>query len=257
VFLLTTLGWFCTAHFMPKLQVTAYFFVDLAFNLFLAAMIWLLYVALEPAVRARWPHSLVTWNRLLNGQFADARLGSHILMGVALGVAMLYLIAWRSHWEVVRGGPPEGPDPRMLFGLRSLIAIVVQTATNAITSGAIIFFVICGVRALVRRDVLALVISAALLALQSDIRDSANLALDLPIILLVFGAFAWALLRGGLVPAIAGLFTVNLTGRIAVAPDFGAWYNTNAALLTALVIGIALYGFWRSQSPAATPSPMR
>jgi hypothetical protein len=36
---------------------------------------WLLYLALEPAVRAHWPHSIVTWNRILAGRWKDAQVG--------------------------------------------------------------------------------------------------------------------------------------------------------------------------------------
>lgn len=39
--------------------------------LFDAAAAWVLYVALEPYVRRRWPEALVSWSRLLSGRFAD------------------------------------------------------------------------------------------------------------------------------------------------------------------------------------------
>jgi hypothetical protein len=46
-----------------------------------------LYVALEPFVRRRWPHSLISWTRLLAGGLKDSLVGGHILTGAALGVA--------------------------------------------------------------------------------------------------------------------------------------------------------------------------
>ena len=49
------------------------------------AALALLYIALEPLVRARWPHSIVTWNRLLAGRWLDAQVGSHILIGATVG----------------------------------------------------------------------------------------------------------------------------------------------------------------------------
>src|ERR1022692_2423131 len=44
-----------------------FFFANCAAWLMWGAALALLYVALEPLVRARWPHSIVTWNRLLAG----------------------------------------------------------------------------------------------------------------------------------------------------------------------------------------------
>ena len=64
---------------------------------FTGLLLWLLYLALEPAVRARWPQALVTWNRLLAGRFGDAQLGAHILTGAAIGL-MLYMVLASLHW---------------------------------------------------------------------------------------------------------------------------------------------------------------
>jgi hypothetical protein len=36
-----------------------------------AGLLWLIYIALEPFVRRRWPHMLVSWTRLLSGAFGD------------------------------------------------------------------------------------------------------------------------------------------------------------------------------------------
>ena len=47
--------------------------------------LWLLYIALEPFIRRRWPHRIISWSRLLRGEFRDPlvgrgdRLGSHLV----------------------------------------------------------------------------------------------------------------------------------------------------------------------------------
>ena len=43
---------------------------------FWAAQVWLLYTALEPYVRRRWPHMLISWKRLLGGAFATPWWGA-------------------------------------------------------------------------------------------------------------------------------------------------------------------------------------
>jgi serine/threonine-protein kinase len=55
--------------------------------LFNAAMIWLIYLAMEPFVRRHWPESLVSWSRVLAGRFRDPLVGKHLLFGATIGVA--------------------------------------------------------------------------------------------------------------------------------------------------------------------------
>ena len=59
--------WMGFVHPVQGEQMIFYFFLAAAEWITISAMIWLLYLALEPAVRSRWPHSLSTWNRVLAG----------------------------------------------------------------------------------------------------------------------------------------------------------------------------------------------
>ena len=54
--------------------------------LFLAGVCWLMYVALEPLIRRRWPDSLIAWTRLLSGRLSDPLVGRVLLAGALLGV---------------------------------------------------------------------------------------------------------------------------------------------------------------------------
>ena len=65
-------------------------------------MIWLLYIALEPAVRARWPHAILTWSRVLAGRWQDAQVAAHVLYGALVGliIAAFFLAAnWFQIWR--------------------------------------------------------------------------------------------------------------------------------------------------------------
>ena len=57
------------------------------FGLLVAALVWVLYMALEPYLRRRWPQSLISWTRLLTGEVRDPLVAGHILAGIALGIA--------------------------------------------------------------------------------------------------------------------------------------------------------------------------
>ncbi len=241
-------------HVIPSFDTATYAFEALCFAVALSFVMWLLYIALEPAVRARWPHSLITWNRLMAGHLGDPRLGSHILMGCVIAMAMLCLFTWRGHWLLAAGvAPSDSVDA--LMGARALIERLANRMFFAVLYGTLVFFVLSGLRALVRYDWLAALIASILFSLQEgSIRESTNLALDAPIYLAVYMTFCYVLLRMGLVPAIVSLFVLNISANIPVSADFGAWYNWEAVLIVAMMIGIAVYGFWRSQVPAQARS---
>jgi Protein kinase domain len=52
-----------------------------------AAGFCLVYIALEPYLRRRWPDRLISWARLLAGNWRDPMVGRDVLIGVAGGVA--------------------------------------------------------------------------------------------------------------------------------------------------------------------------
>ena len=50
------------------------------------------YLALEPFVRRRWPHALITWTRVLNGRFRDPVVAQHLLAGLLCGAAVMLAV---------------------------------------------------------------------------------------------------------------------------------------------------------------------
>ena len=62
---------------------------------------WLYYIALEPEVRRTWPHTLISWSRLLSGRLRDPLVGRDVLVGVTAG------LTWTCLWL----GGVVIPDP--------------------------------------------------------------------------------------------------------------------------------------------------
>jgi hypothetical protein len=58
---------------------------------FTACFTWLMYIALEPFVRRRWPGVLIGWSRLLAGHYRDAIIGRDLFVGRGLGVLFALL----------------------------------------------------------------------------------------------------------------------------------------------------------------------
>ena len=57
-----------------------------------SSLCWLLYFALEPYVRRRWPWRMISWNRLLAGRFPDPMVGRDVLIGAALGIFLALML---------------------------------------------------------------------------------------------------------------------------------------------------------------------
>ncbi len=81
--ILSTVGFVAGEHHVATLWEMNLLRWWVSSALFVAGLFWLLYVALEPWVRRRWPRVLVGWSRLLAGSFRDPLVGRDILIGCA------------------------------------------------------------------------------------------------------------------------------------------------------------------------------
>jgi predicted Ser/Thr protein kinase len=91
-FVLLIALWLLRSHLMPDFQLFGLMMVAIATSLFMSALIFVLYLALEPYVRRYWPHAIISWSRLLTGRIRDPLVGRDILFGVLLGVIWLVFL---------------------------------------------------------------------------------------------------------------------------------------------------------------------
>src|SRR5262249_6290314 len=74
--------WLVMAH-SPGSSEVVLLMRALVLPLVLGVVAWVLYIALEPSVRRTWPSSLISWNRIVDGRFRDARVARDVLIGLA------------------------------------------------------------------------------------------------------------------------------------------------------------------------------
>ena len=149
LFILAAVEWVCNTHWVADIGMIQIFTTNAADWFFSAALIWLLYIALEPAVRARWPHAILTWSRVLAGRWQDAQVAAHILYGALVGliIAGFFLVsAWinASHGAIGSTAPAD-----VGLSARNFIADVLGRAHNAAEFGLIVVFAIFCFRAIV------------------------------------------------------------------------------------------------------------
>jgi len=247
VFVLAILmgAWGITAHHLPTSYEFGLFVMGSSHALFFAALIWLLYIGLEPYVRRRWPNSIISWSRVLAGQFHDPLVGRDILTGVALGVGVTLWFIFQYFAEGWFGKLFPQPlrsslDP--LLGARdslgSLLTIIAQYVAFALA----IFFLFFLLRLLLRKD------SFAAVAFVLIFVGSNALPGKFPLVSAVFIAGAYGILifilkRFGLLPLITFFISDVALQRGDLTTHLSAWYAVPTYFAVAFVLVLAVYGF--------------
>ncbi|HMD72160.1 MAG TPA: serine/threonine-protein kinase [Bryobacteraceae bacterium] len=242
-FFLGMVVWLGTVHAVPDGSLVGMFWSGAAEWMLAAALLWLLILALEPGVRAFWPHSLVTWNRIMAGRWKDAQVGAHVLIGAAAGSLIWGLGALSDN--LFRPEMRDAPGLAAALGTRQWLAAHAGGLSRALLLGLIIFFGLAGLRYLVKRNILAAVIGGLILSM-ADSFQSPHWQFQLALRVAVIAVLVFVLLRFGLVATIAAMFFDGGFDRLALGADWKTWYAPAALATFALLAAIAILAFWRS-----------
>ncbi|MBS1876056.1 MAG: serine/threonine protein kinase [Acidobacteria bacterium] len=249
-FLIQMAAWFGRVHATPSLGLLFNFVNALGDAAVPSAGLWLVYLALEPELRRRWPHTLVAWTRVLSGRWLDPTVGGHVLVGAATGSALLWLAEGIGLFQSGILGTVGGIYG--LQGTRPWVGVAIGRVGEGLQVGLLVFFMLSGLRYLLRRDWIATIVGAlAMTFTQSDIAYSSNQALAFGLYVVLYGGLIFALLRLGLVVAVAEVFFINTINAITVGADWTAWYAPPGLALMALVLGVALFSFRLSLGASA------
>jgi hypothetical protein len=222
------------------------FFLHLSTAVFISSFLWLLYVALEPFVRRRWPGWIISWSRLLTGDYRDPLVGRDILLGGVIGAGTILVQGLSYVAPRWIGRPssfiisPGNTEIAHLFFLRFASQLYVALFFSFIALLLLLLFV-----AVLRRERIAVVALWLLMTLLVTLVARASVMM---IPFLALGAFLviLALKRYGLLALISTLFFYSLGVFFPMTTELTAWYATDFTI--ALVIGIALavYGCYTS-----------
>ena len=256
VFFLGLIDWLLgESHSTAVAEELASLYRWTARSLLTAAIAWLCYFALEPYVRRFWPQTMITWSRVLQGNFRDPWVGRDILAGVACGILLVLLGQIDNlapSWLGLLVPAPRLPHPAYgltaLLGLRYTLSILVADLLASITLGLIVLLLMLLMRAALRPAWLAL--GGAWLLLTAIQAFSADCDVAFPWITSAIAAsIAMAVLvRGGLVALIAAAFTWSLLMASPMTSDFHAWYAPACGSAVAVVGALLLWGFFAARA---------
>jgi serine/threonine-protein kinase len=247
-FLLAGLAWTGTFHPLASDASIDHALAAAGDWLLSAAILFLVYLALEPEVRARWPHSIVTWNRVLAGRWRDPQVASDVLIGAAIGAGM-YTVFKLAFVVLSRHVEPVNSDIALRFamGTRQWIGGHAGGLGDALSIGLLIFLAIFGLRQFLRYDALAAVAAALLFTMtEGEVIHAQNWALIALLYVAIYSALAFVLLRCGLVATIAAVFFADSGNSILLGLDWTTWYTPYGIASLLLLMAIAVWAFWRS-----------
>jgi hypothetical protein len=236
----TLAAWLLRAHATPTAGTLAGLSLGVGTSLFTAGGAFVSYAGIDPYARRYWPASLVSWTRVVHGRFRDPLVGQDVLVGVLTGLVMTgalladHLIEralWRQPWA--------GPELHLTLG--AALGRLAQIGTFALLGSVIMLVSLLLLRAVVRRDWLAVVAFGVLAGVTLAPRLGSDMVLASVIVSASMVFWFWTLHRFGLLAAVVStcVFSVT-TGPVTWNPSL--WYGPNMLLGAALILALAAYG---------------
>jgi hypothetical protein len=140
VFALLISQWLLAGHMVADAGELDLIVESVGRSFFWALLFGLMYLALEPYVRRRWPDGLISWNRLLAGRFRDPLVGRVLLVGAVTGArGGDPAVAGAPAWFDVTGMTPQ--PPRNVSGTATLSSVIDQSVFG-LMFGVVQLFVI-------------------------------------------------------------------------------------------------------------------
>ncbi len=211
-----------------------------------AALVFILYSALEPSARRNWPQLLISWTRLLHLRRADPLVWSHVLVGLAMGCLWAVLASGERGLLNVLGWSIREPlimqrAGDWLLGGGATVAACLSWGMTAVGQGLLFAVLLAVARAVVRKPQWAAIL-VWLVLLPGVVPRGGHAAtswLFMGIGAAVVGV--WAMVRYGLLPLIVAMSVAGMLNAAAFTLRPSAWYLGRSVALLLVVLGAAAY----------------
>ncbi len=222
------------------------FTISLLSAVFRAFFLWLLYIALEPFVRRRWPLRIISWSRLLRGDFRDPLVGRDILIGATAGSVIIVvshlaqpILFWLGRsFEIVNN---PGSD---VLGPHFTVRFTSQLTAGLFLSFITLFLLLLSV-VLLRREWLGVGVVWALMTLLGTLVGNRGIS-ELPAAAIVAAVTLLILYRYGLLALCSAVFVLHLWVFYPMTTEIKAWYAFDFMIGAIVCVVLACYGFYIS-----------
>ncbi|MBC7910289.1 MAG: serine/threonine protein kinase [Pyrinomonadaceae bacterium] len=219
-------------------------------SIFHAVLLASLYLALEPFVRRRWASLIISWNRLLAGDWRDPLVGRDILIGGMLGLghtALVYLRTLSPQWFGFTAEPNTGLNISFLQSLKHLLANFLMMPGGGILLAFVPLLLLVLLVAIFRKRWLAMAVLWTVyfsffgLSFASGGHWTAWLWAGSIATLMVV-----CVSRFGLLAMFSFQVFFYLTFFNALTANVSSWYFGNTIFAGVVLLGLAIYGFYTS-----------
>jgi serine/threonine-protein kinase len=247
-------------HVMDIQDELLQFMKVMGMALLFAGIAWMAYVALEPFIRRRWPESLVSWNRLLDGRFRDPLIGKHLLIGAFFGVIVgCVVFQLRNLAPGWLGYPPERPlsfTTDIFHSARGVAVSFFDGLFIVMYVPMIFLFLLILFRFVLRRWWIAIPVWILFFPLSYSINSDYFLIAFL-FTILQYAIGVYVFLRLGIVAAMSLVFFSAIYQIFPLTLDFSTWYADATIVGFIISAAIAIYAFIISLGgqPLIKPKP--
>jgi hypothetical protein len=237
-------SWALAAHHIASAAEIAIFVMGLSTNFLNAILMWVLYVALEPYVRRRWPQTIISWTRVLNGRLRDPVVGGHMLVGILFGAISALATEILAFLNVrATGVPSQVVQMNALQGAAHVASFLVGMVGSSLLSTLGIFFLLFVFRLIFRKEWLAAAAFVIFFTVIGTLATDANPWMAVPIRLLQYSVMLYVMLRCGLFPYVVGSCVASVLVLFPITTDFSAWYAGSAIFALTIIVGLTGYAF--------------
>jgi serine/threonine-protein kinase len=238
------------AHHSPQLSEFDVLLIATGWGLIAGAFSWVLYVALEPHVRRRWPNALISWGRLLAGQTRDPVVGRDLMLGILAGVFGLVAQKVQTMVPGWIGTTPAQPQAVFahdsLSGLRFMIGGIPLTIAIFVSVSLFYFFVFFLIRLVLRKEWLAALVALLLVSLLTVVEGPDHLVVNVTFDVIIWGMALLLLIRFGLLPFMMALCINNFLEVYPLTTHLSAWYAGSTIFVFSIILAAAIFGFYTS-----------
>lgn len=232
-----------------------FFVIAVALPLFDAGMMWVVYMAVEPAIRRFWPDLLKGWSRLVSGRLRDPRVGRDLLYGTVAGMALAVIGTGHDLIVPLLGSPPPIPtqsDTSVWLGAEMTLGSIFMVGRNAFQNVGITLFVVVLMRMLLRHRLLAIVATILISSVVNvgQVIGSETPILDAAFTVALVGFVVIMVVQLGLLSGLVMFFSYAAITSPPLTSSFSSWYGQPGGLAVLLVVVLACGGFWLARGDA-------
>jgi serine/threonine-protein kinase len=251
----TAMAWAVLTHHTSTANVEAgQFFSALGYGLYLAATLWVLYLAIEPYARRIWPDGLFGWTRLFAGHVRDPRVGRDILIGCPVGVLLATIEAARIVLLPLAGQPMPRPilgsGAVMLQGAQYIVGMIQNWTYGPLQTSLICAVLFVAFRFVLRRDWAAFAACVLLLLLMGDNGQAivGGIGLNTLFFALLYATMLVVLVKFGLLAITMALIVDAGLTSVPFPAHLSSWAGAAAMWTIVSVLALMAFGFYSARA---------